>query len=924
MHHHRSELLLRVFPLAIVFLAASALRAADPLVQPPANAVLHLANGGFTPGAVKDSSEAGIVRWESPSFSTPFDFRLCAVNAIQFPPPSVLPKSTGDYGFELSGGDIVFGALLDLNEKVAELDLPRLGRFHVQRSQIRRMIRWRDGADLIYLGPNGLAGWRETSSKPGWREESGQLVSDQAGASLQGDFGLPNRAAIEFEISWKTKPDFVLALGVNSDSKTVAAAFRLEAWDGDLVVKRETENEADLASVQEVSRGAGRAHLLAYLDQELGRIQVFSPGGKSLADLKVNTPKPQVLARIFLENKHGDIRLERLRISRWNGDPPSAISQEKSLIHRVDGSVVSGPITKFDAVAKQFVVNESAGETRVAADQISGLALPLVADDRPRTVRAVLQDGARLSGEMLKVDKGEIWLTVPGIAESPRLPLASLRSLIVLRPDSTSLAKGEGMGRLEIENVRLPGRLAESSDGGLGSRLAWQPIGSVNASPFRPGVAAKVIFREPTPPPVQTAQMRVQQVQQKRPRGFADGMIRVFSGSPPAQVPQKPIRRALHLRTGDIIPAELTKIDEAGVSFRTPLSEGTFVSHDRIKAIELAPDASPALRINKSKRERLLTLPRIQKDSPPTQLIRSTNGDYLRGRVVKMDDKTLQVEVRLETKDVPRDRVSRIIWLHADELEKPKDQAGSITQTGPTRVQVVRTDGFRLTFVADRLAEKFLLGKSDVLGTCRVKLDEVDQLLFNSAIDESAAQLEYQQWKLRNAEEPKFAKDDGDASTPGGASGTESALVGKPAPDFALDLLAGQKFHLADHKGQVVVLDFWATWCGPCLQAMPQVDRVTREFHDRGVQLVAVNLQESPKEITAMLARQKLNLTVALDRDGAVAEKYAATAIPQTVIIDRDGSVARLFIGGGSHFDDQLREALNAVVSGGTTVKNPN
>ena len=82
------------------------------------------------------------------------------------------------------------------------------------------------------------------------------------------------------------------------------------------------------------------------------------------------------------------------------------------------------------------------------------------------------------------------------------------------------------------------------------------------------------------------------------------------------------------------------------------------------------------------------------------------------------------------------------------------------------------------------------------------------------------------------------------------------------------------------------------------------------------MQLVAVNLQEAPKQITAMLERHKLDPTVALDRDGAVAEKYGANAIPQTVIIDRDGKVARLFVGGGPHLGDQLRDALKAVVKG--------
>ncbi|MGZ3487309.1 MAG: TlpA family protein disulfide reductase, partial [Isosphaeraceae bacterium] len=103
-------------------------------------------------------------------------------------------------------------------------------------------------------------------------------------------------------------------------------------------------------------------------------------------------------------------------------------------------------------------------------------------------------------------------------------------------------------------------------------------------------------------------------------------------------------------------------------------------------------------------------------------------------------------------------------------------------------------------------------------------------------------------------------------------------------------------------------------WCGPCLQAMPQVERVASEFRDRDVQLIAVNLQEAPQQITSMLERHKLHPAVALDRDGAVAEKYAANAIPQTVVIDRAGMVARLFVGGGPHLGDQLRDALDAVL----------
>jgi hypothetical protein len=97
---------------------------------------------------------------------------------------------------------------------------------------------------------------------------------------------------------------------------------------------------------------------------------------------------------------------------------------------------------------------------------------------------------------------------------------------------------------------------------------------------------------------------------------------------------------------------------------------------------------------------------------------------------------------------------------------------------------------------------------------------------------------------------------------------------------------------------------------------MPQIDRVVAEFQDQDVLLVAVNLQEAPDRITPTLERLELETTVVLDRDGVVAEKYAATAIPQTVIIDTGGDVARLFVGGGPQYADQLREALQTVLTG--------
>ncbi len=122
-------------------------------------------------------------------------------------------------------------------------------------------------------------------------------------------------------------------------------------------------------------------------------------------------------------------------------------------------------------------------------------------------------------------------------------------------------------------------------------------------------------------------------------------------------------------------------------------------------------------------------------------------------------------------------------------------------------------------------------------------------------------------------------------------------LKGKMAPDFTLALMDGGSFTLSEHKGEIVILDFWATWCGPCRIAMPVLSDVAKEFADDGVSLYSVNLREGPERIRTYLKSQGLDLNVPLDSDGRIGDMYKATGIPQTVIVGRDGKVAIVHVG---------------------------
>ena len=132
------------------------------------------------------------------------------------------------------------------------------------------------------------------------------------------------------------------------------------------------------------------------------------------------------------------------------------------------------------------------------------------------------------------------------------------------------------------------------------------------------------------------------------------------SASRPGSLPEA---GNLYLCTGDTIPCKVKRIDKRGVWFESSQYQATFVPHEKIKAVELE-NASHDTKVNPTKRDRLLTLPRMRRDNPPTHLIRSVDGDYLRANVVSLDENTLTVEVRLEERHLPRSNIARIIWLH--------------------------------------------------------------------------------------------------------------------------------------------------------------------------------------------------------------------------------------------------------------------
>ena len=136
-----------------------------------------------------------------------------------------------------------------------------------------------------------------------------------------------------------------------------------------------------------------------------------------------------------------------------------------------------------------------------------------------------------------------------------------------------------------------------------------------------------------------------------------------------------------------------------------------------------------------------------------------------------------------------------------------------------------------------------------------------------------------------------------------------AGFEGRPATDFTLESLAGgPPVKLSEQKGKIVVLDFWATWCGPCRRWMPIVAKAQKDYASMGVQVYAVNLKETENKVRTYLTQQNIDVPVLMDRSGQVGDDYRASSIPTTVVVGRDGKVVRVLV--GLHDEADLKDVL--------------
>jgi hypothetical protein len=639
-------------------------------------------------------------------------------------------------------------------------------------------------------------------------------------------------------------------------------------------------NRADLERCGDLpERGLA---VTVFIDQEAGRLAVMLPDGdQPMADLTIPPADGKRVGGFSLSVIAGAASLESLRVSPWPGGSLGLDASRAGSIRLRDGGSLAATVEGMEQGSGHLTVRSTAGAAggeprRIPIDTIEEIVFPSTAAatqegsgeppavSRPE-LRATDLCGSRLTGSLLRVEQGIVWLSHPDIDDPVPLPIATLETLASTRQSESQQIVPGRIGRLACEEGSVWGCLVGGAAAGDGDHetphpaaLAWRPLGSLTASPLawtadggqpqatityveppradavaavagaiggigghigvingRPAVVGLIAgsaaqragvmpgevilaiaprgdgrFVDTEGLSLEDAQhllrgkvgsklqMRLQRNGEDKPREIAmvrqqiaqlgrnPQMIQLALQAhdrllPPEAVnggenAQNRFGSLLILRTGETLPCRVESIDEQGVRVQLPESEPVTVGADLVQALELAPASGKSMTAEKFRS--LSMLPRSQRQQPPTHVLRSLQGDYLRGRLVSMDAQNVRIAVEANPKGKPlsisRSDVSRLIWLHPENLdtpwEPPQPQGGQ-----GLFVESVSGSTQRLRMTATGIEGNRLVGTSPVVGPCQIDLEKIDRLLIGGDIEKTPRNLPYAQWKLQPAPEPR-------------------------------------------------------------------------------------------------------------------------------------------------------------------------
>jgi peroxiredoxin len=145
--------------------------------------------------------------------------------------------------------------------------------------------------------------------------------------------------------------------------------------------------------------------------------------------------------------------------------------------------------------------------------------------------------------------------------------------------------------------------------------------------------------------------------------------------------------------------------------------------------------------------------------------------------------------------------------------------------------------------------------------------------------------------------------------------GIETPKTKTAAPEFVLKDPAGKQVSLRELRGKIVFLNFWATWCLPCVEEMPAIEKLHQELAKYGLIVLAVNFQEGPERVRDFFTEHNLTFTALLDRDGKVAELYQVWGLPVSVVINKRGEIVGRAVGSKNWYSNEALQYFQRLLA---------
>ncbi|HAC92208.1 MAG TPA: hypothetical protein DCF63_16515, partial [Planctomycetaceae bacterium] len=657
---------------------------------------LKLKNRSVGIGAVVASQQPGCLAWQNQGFTEPFLLELDAIGSITSPPTTDQRRKVvpGSFLLEMDSGQLVAGALVAVDDRWVTLDSQLLGQVKVDRGQVVSIVSADYVGQVVYAGLSDKAPWNDPTGWRDWDLQEGTLTAHRQGASILGQLNLPERSELNLSLTWSGAPDFTISLGAITDQAVgqiagqatgqpmpglVPSAARLEIWNRQVVLVREVDNQADVIQVAELGDSQPQLELTILLDQKLGRVAVRDAYGRPLGQLHLPADKSRLGTGVQIVNHGPALSVDRLEVQNWEGISRWTSQQPDQVVLR-DGSAIAGKISDLDLKTQTITVAVDSGQVqqiplellatgpmrRQSQSQDSGSTdsndvsnsssqseASAMTAEQSNDVEVVLLDGSRFKGQWLSGQSGKITIQSVGVEGTLMIDPEDLRAVVGTQSRWISDVKSNRNATLQVGQSQYFGFLVQDVAQSDSQTLHWQPHGSRTASSLRPDASGDITYR-----------LELPIGGDGQPTGRLETLFTdIHSGNrsneqaTTSSATSASVERADHeivFRFGDTIDAVITAIDLGGVHFLSDQTQVRFVPHQQLTSARINLMQANVNQPTDEKLRNLTTVPRALKEDPPTHLLVSVSGDYLRGRLLEMDDQWAIVESHREAARIPR------------------------------------------------------------------------------------------------------------------------------------------------------------------------------------------------------------------------------------------------------------------------------